>query len=154
MDDSDVVMETQQKSLKTLNMFNNISQSGMIATSNNSLLIQQMALEDMKLRGKKILVAEDLVYNQIALKNVFLRNLGMSAIDFEIFESCNALITYVQDTVTSFNPYSMILLDYKSPEMNGIQAAQTIIEIFDEREISERPKIAFLSAYISDDLQW
>ena len=100
-------------------------------------------------QGKTILAVEDVDVNREIL-NVYLKKTGI-AIDFAV----NGL-----DALTKFreNPgkYSLILMDIKMPDMNGLEATRLIrsIEAWQLPEFSKRiPVIAMTANVFSEDVK-
>jgi CheY-like chemotaxis protein len=104
----------------------------------------------IKPKGPMILCAEDLPFNRFAIKHVFEAELGLFANQFMIVENGKQAIDEVVKQSQSFNKLKLVLLDYNMPKYNGLEALGWIQQYYEENEISNRPIIAFLSAYIPD----
>ena len=71
-------------------------------------------------------------------------------ISIEQVESGKKAIDCLVEAVDEGNPFGLVLMDYKMPEMNGVEATRRIQK---QREISPQPKVIMVTAYGREEVR-
>lgn len=111
----------------------------------------KIATEDMKakqtqidLRGFKALVVDD---NPMA-RRVLSEHLGYMSFIVTQAQSGKEAITLVQQGDKNGKPFDIVFIDWKMPEMNGLETARAIYLL----EMQSFPKLVMVTAYGRDDM--
>jgi len=124
-------------------------QAAAVAALLQTPVIREEELERIRfVSGKKILVAEDLVFNIESLEMAFER-LGLR--DDVVFctDGQQAIMEIKESSKQRFGLY---LLDYNMPLKNGMEVLKSA-KLQHLLNGSEMPRVVFLSAYITEDLK-
>lgn len=103
---------------------------------------EPVVVNPMQLKSLKVLIADDDEYNR-KLLNVILRKWNA-----DVREACNGKEVIAE---VMKNPFDILLMDIRMPEMNGIEAAQLIRKMRDSR--SETPIIALTAVTTEEKRQ-
>jgi PleD family two-component response regulator len=68
----------------------------------------------------KILVAEDLEFNRMAIEHVFIKELGLKKSDFILVNNGKKAIDALVEQIKEQNHLKLVLLDYNMPLYNGV----------------------------------
>ena len=101
-------------------------------------------LPEPDMRGRRILIVEDNDMTRLVLKEM-LENMTFKIGDVN---SGKAAIAEVQSAVNSGTPYEVILLDWRMPEMNGIETGKAIRKL----ALSPMPVFIIITAYGREEL--
>ena len=97
-----------------------------------------------KLSSLKVLLVDDVELSRQAAANALFR----LNVNPDIAESGSMAIEKIRLSVAENAPYQLIILDWKMPDIDGIEVAAII-----KQEFSPKPQIIMLSAYDMDSLQ-
>ena len=124
--------------------------SSLIEEFKNTLKKKQMLLsapgKKVELKGRRILLAEDMVVNAEIMKEV----LAMREIESELAE--NGRIAVDMFAAHPENYYDAILMDMRMPEMNGLEATAAI-RAMDRADAKTIPIIALTANAFDEDVQ-
>ncbi len=96
-------------------------------------------------RGRRILVVDDLASARFVLSEM-LAEMNMKT---DLAESGSAALTRIGDAQNAGHPYEIILMDWKMPDMDGIETIRRIRHM----QLDPVPHIAILTAFDSDDIR-
>lgn len=96
------------------------------------------------LSGKRILVADDNDHARLVLKEL-LENMSFAA---TTCASAAEAISLIQDAADQDKPFEVVLLDWRMPDLNGIDAAKQIKEL----NLANPPHIVLVTAYGRDEI--
>lgn len=115
-----------------------------ILTSAASYVKQSKKLSEEQLSLMKILVVDDVELSRQAAANALFR----LNIKPDIAENGTQAINKIRLAIEEKSPYQLVILDWKMPDIDGIEVASIITQSF-----SPKPQIIMLSAYDMDTLQ-
>ena len=95
--------------------------------------------------GRKVLVVDDETESQLTIGNM-LKDMSLEATICSSGEEAIALLQKTRDDYV----YGLILMDWKMPKLNGIEASKRIKRIF---PVNKCPAIVIITAYNSDEVQ-
>ena len=99
-----------------------------------------------ELNGLRVLVVDDSKDSRDIMCNL-IRSYNLSV---ESVESGNKAIDHLIEAVDEGNPFGLVLMDYKMPEMNGVEATRQIQKL---SEISPQPKVIMVTAYGREEVR-
>lgn len=105
---------------------------------------QKILLPAPDLRGLKVLVVDD---NETARRT---QEAMLSSMDFDVSlaESGAKAVNMVQQTEIAGKPYDLIMVDWRMPEMDGIETIHAIQKL----ALAKQPRIIMVSAYGREEL--
>ena len=115
-----------------------------IARKNNMGLFKEKKRADLK--GRHILMAEDVIINAEIMKQVILMR------EAEIDHAGNGKIVLEMFGASPIGRYDAILMDVRMPEMDGLEAAAAI-RALDRQDAKEIPIIALTANAFDEDVQ-
>ena len=115
-----------------------------IARKNNMSLFKEKKRADLK--GRHILMAEDVIINAEIMKQVILMR------EAEIDHAGNGKIVLEMFKKSPVGRYDAILMDVRMPEMDGLEAAAAI-RALDRQDAKEIPIIALTANAFDEDVQ-
>ncbi|MDP5133355.1 MAG: response regulator [Paraglaciecola sp.] len=110
----------------------------------SSATAQGKALSHVQLTKLKVLVVDDVELSRQAAASALLR----LNINPDVAENGAIAIEKIRLAVETNTPYQVIILDWKMPDISGIEVASIV-----QQEFSPKPQIIMLSAYDLDILQ-
>ncbi|MBF0399203.1 MAG: response regulator [Magnetococcales bacterium] len=101
----------------------------------------------VSLKGLPVLVVDD---NTIALEifNIMLRSFSFQPV---LVTTGAEAVTEMARAIDAGTPYPLVLLDYRMPELNGIETAQQITDYSSQLKQNTAPKIILLSAFAREE---
>ncbi|WP_289030854.1 response regulator [uncultured Paraglaciecola sp.] len=105
---------------------------------------QTKSLSEEHLSMMKVLLVDDVELSRQAASNALFR----LDITPDVAENGTQAINKIRSAVEENSPYQLIILDWKMPDIDGIEVASIIKQSF-----SPKPQIIMLSAYDMDTLQ-
>lgn len=99
-------------------------------------------------KGERILVVDDIETSREIL-NKILKSWDM---DVVLSHSGKDAILKIENSIKTNKRFDFILLDWKMPELDGIQTAKKIKELNDKYSITTEPIVIMVTAYSKDDL--
>jgi two-component system sensor histidine kinase/response regulator len=115
-----------------------------LLTNEASFIEQSKVISAEQLASMKVLVVDDVELSRQAASNALFR----ININPDIAKNGAQAIEKIRLAVEENAPYQLIILDWKMPDIDGIEVAAIIKQTF-----SPKPKIIMLSAYDMDTLQ-